>query len=97
MKTQDYECHVTVLATEVNRGALTNIGRQDGWKTSFVDGDPDLGKGTRFFMTSHYTSQEEAIINTNLIANRINGEGFEVIRRKIEHVVADTRAGNWPS
>lgn len=94
---KDYECHVTVEAClGRDRQILELMGQEKGWKTSFVTGDPDLGQGSRFFFTTHFSRMYLAWHSTNALAVALELALYKVVRRKIELVVADTRAGTWP-
>lgn len=96
----DYECHITVEADESLTNFLEMEGRTTGWKTSFIAGDPDLGQGNRFFFTKHYSSLEDAKGGTERLARdlaRNEGVGLKVVRKKIEHVLMDSRSGTWES
>lgn len=95
MSRQDFECHITVEAIAEQRERLEVIGRKAGWKTSFVVGDPDLGKGSRFFLTAHYPDIDSAKQATNAVAYLIEHWDIRVVRKKVELVVMDTKAGTW--
>lgn len=90
---RDFECHITVEAKQSDREALESCGKAFGWKTSFIEGDPDLGAGNRFFFTKHYSDFDTAKAGTNEMAAAVQWVG--VARKKVEEVLADTRAGTW--
>jgi hypothetical protein len=90
---KDFECHITVEANVKDRNALERCGESFGWKTSFIQGDPDLGAGNRFFFTKHFDNFDLARDKTNEMATIV--KDFGSIRKKIEEVLMDTRAGNW--
>lgn len=94
---RDFECHITVEATKEQRFALERAGGSFGWKTSFIEGDPDLGKGTRFFFTKHYDNLEEAYGGTEKFAELLTRYDVKIARKKVEEVLLDTRANNWES
>lgn len=94
---KDYECHITVDAGK-DAGQikfLEEIGDANGWKTSFIEGDPDLGKGSRFFFTAHFDDLDYAFGQTEALDWGLRMNGIVVSRKKIEEVVMDTRANNW--
>ena len=92
---RDFECHITIEANTSHLEKLTEIGQSNGWKTSFINGDPDLGKGNRFFFTAHYDNLDKAIHNTDALDWGLRMNGFEVARKKIEEVLMDTKANTW--
>jgi hypothetical protein len=92
---RDFECHITVDTHKVNAPILESIGESLGWKTSFIEGDPDLGKGSRFFFTKHYNALDLAYNGTERLNNALGDAMIIVARKKIEEVLLDTRAGNW--
>jgi hypothetical protein len=92
---KDYECHITVEASTGHLEFLTRFGENNGWKTSFINGDPDFGKGNRFFFTNHFGRLDIAIAKTELLARSLEGQDIVVSRKKIEEVIMDTKADNW--
>jgi hypothetical protein len=94
---KDYECHITVEASYSSgqRKFLEEIGEANGWKTSFIEGDPDLGKGSRFFFTAHYNNLDAAFEHTEALDWGLRMQGLVVARKKIEEVLMDTKADTW--
>lgn len=74
-----YEIHLTVA---------TNL-RLEGWKSSFIDGDPVLGSGKRHYLTSYASSLNDANDKMNLAINNLNILKIQIIRTKIEYIVFD--------
>ena len=94
---KDYECHITVEATDSERSTLENFSHYMEWKFSFITGDPDFGSGNRVFLTKHYGSLDEAIAGTNKAVENLEFVDIkEIKRKKIELIIADTKAGTWP-
>lgn len=74
-----YEIHVT-LEEDSNLGP-------EVWTSSNIDGDPDLGKGTRYYRTAHTASLREAMA----LVDRAKEEWPNALRYKIELVILDER------
>jgi hypothetical protein len=91
----DYECHITVDANKDGANAIENIGRIHNWKTSYISGDPELGKGDRFFLTKHFNDKKYAMANVDVITLSLKSMGYKVVRKKVELIVADTKNGTW--
>lgn len=92
---EDYECHITVNVNKAFSKQLEQIGKEYRWKTSFVNGDPDLGRGSRFFFTKHFSILYNAREETQVMASMVQDKGFHVLRKKIELIVADTANNTW--
>jgi hypothetical protein len=92
---RDFECHITVEAQEQSLKLLEDVGITNGWKTSFIVGDPDLGKGNRFFFTAHYDNLDTAFQHTEAMDWSLRMLKYTVARKKIEEVIMDTKADTW--
>src|SRR5690349_14796286 len=60
---------------------------------SRIDGDPDLGKDTRCYLTAHsndYTKLREAM---DLIEEELKFNDIKTLRKKVEKIVYDTHHG----
>lgn len=87
-----YECHLTVSSgqRDLEFDVITS-----GWKFSSIDGDPVEGRGVRHYATRHYKSSlpvETVVERTHLLADQLQELGHVVTRRKVEHVIFDTRS-----
>lgn len=85
-----FECHVTFLPCVANA-----IFPPAGWTMSRIDGDPDLGKGVKHYLTRHFradTKREDVIQRLQEAASAISDQGHDVLRQKIELVIFDLRA-----
>lgn len=58
-----------------------------GWTTSRIDGDPEFGKGVRYYATKHTDTYSEALTSI-IFAKQV---WSKAIRFKIEHVLFDER------
>lgn len=74
-----YEIHVTL-----GEDSGEHI---SGWNHSVIDGDPDLGLGTRHYRTAHRASEAGAYSALNEAERRWP----DAQRFKIEHVIYDDR------
>lgn len=84
-----YECHITFENVDSELEVrLLAYASEVGWKTSFIDGDPALGPGKRFFLTSHASNLEDMYVNMRLVS--IQAPAVP-IREKIEQIVHDTK------
>ena len=88
-----YECHITVETKRPNK--LELFSNSTSWKHSWIQGDPDFGKGTRFFFTKHYTVLKDAVKGTNELELLLKAAGFKCKRKKIEKILFDTKLGCW--
>lgn len=86
---EDYEIHVNVQHNG-DRESVEEVARKHGWKASFIEGPQDLDAGTAF-LTTHTTTYAHAKVVMDLLTRDLN---FQVLRRKIEHVVFDSRRGD---
>lgn len=90
---QYYECHITMVG---NPNSIEHNTKGIGWKFSKIDGDPDLGKGVKCYATMHYSfsrnNEEDIVEKVNQYADFLNEFlDIEVIRRKVELVVYDSK------
>lgn len=91
MAKQYYECHITCegdkLATAL---AIDKI----GWTFSCIDGDPDLGSGTKCYATKQFNARHEddgVIGQLTTAAIQLRKLGVKVLREKVELVLFDKR------
>lgn len=65
----------------------------DGWSDSVIDGDPVLGTGIKFYLTSYAGTKEQALARIDTARNRLalRGDIEYLIREKIEEIVHDQR------
>jgi hypothetical protein len=82
-----YECHVTLRKPQDTR-ELESLALEKQWKTSFIVGDPLLGKEGFFYFTTHHVDYDQIFSKMRSLADRL---GTLVIREKIEHIVYDTK------
>lgn len=87
-----YECHVTLPEMNVHGKAFCNgLAQELGWKTSFIIGDPLLGVNGFFYLTAHNRDSHRLYGKMKELLGRLEREGLEVLREKIEHIVHDTK------
>lgn len=84
-----YEMHVTYL--DEPRAAFPAV---EGWKPSRIDGDIDLGEGTRHYLTKH-AHRSTALFRlkdeVDECARKLREMGKHVVRTKVEDVLYDNR------
>jgi len=88
-----YECHITMVGDPAIIKPL--VDKVHGWKFSAIDGDIDLGDGVKCYATIQYNfrySPEAIILILDTVADALEAEGVNVIRRKIEAVIHDDRS-----
>lgn len=93
-----YECHITLESDphfDVSKikAAVENL----HWKFSAIDGDPSLGVGVKCYATAHFNERmgDVAVLKTlNAVADKLYEQGAQVVRRKIELVIHDTRSNS---
>ncbi len=82
-----YECHVTFMTSEGDP-------RITGWKFSAIDGDPVLGAGVKSYLTRQFKDSKplaDVIAEVEFAAAQLRDSGLRVLRRKVEHVIYDTK------
>ena len=77
-----YELHITLLEPV----------ELEGWKSSAIDGDPLLGDGVKYYLTTYSVSEEQGHDKINQALDVLHNK--KVIRAKIEHIVYDVRITN---
>tara|TARA_R110002094_G_scaffold152296_2_gene140183 strand:- start:458 stop:760 length:303 start_codon:yes stop_codon:yes gene_type:complete len=90
---QYYECHVTFMenfdADPDSMGPALM-----GWKFSQIDGDPVLGAGVKSYFTRQFRESlqlDSVKAEVDQVAEVLIAEGYEVLRRKVELVVYDSK------
>lgn len=87
----NYECHITIKAEAANIGE--KVAAEMQWKTSEIKRDPILGPDTHFYLTAHDTDLGRMTRKMHHTACYLENEGAEVLRKKIELIVYDTKTG----
>jgi hypothetical protein len=92
---QLYECHVTVHkpTSTTARDELNKIAQDFHWKTSEIERDPILGHDVYFYFTSYGSTLESISTRMDALAGKLTEAGVKVVRKKIELIVHDWRAG----
>lgn len=88
-----YECHVTFIAPpESDSTSMGPTGM--GWKFSQIDGDPVLGAGVKAYFTRQFRESipmDQVRAEVDQVGDVLVAEGYEVLRRKVELVVYDSK------
>lgn len=87
MRGSYYEIHVTLEEDAKVEAQLAVWVIAGKWAYSKIDGDPDLGKGTRYYRTAHANSLTAAL---QLVIDAQQAWP-SAIRYKIEEVLLDIR------
>ncbi len=93
-----FECHVTCGAEACS--LFDELASALHWSTSTIDGDPLLGKGPRFYFTTHAkgTLAEHSIrMRMRMLVRELRAHGVEPVRCKIEAIVYDTKGAPVPA
>jgi hypothetical protein len=93
-----YECHITIEkpTTRERLAQCESVGERHGWKTSFIDGDPVLGKKVYFYFTRHARTYGELYSRMKELEATLESNTVAAVRSKIEHIVYDTKTGVTP-
>jgi hypothetical protein len=83
-----YECHITLHLADAGRASSILI---PGWKTSEIARDPVLGDDTHFYLTAHDRDSLTIYEAMRLMSKMLAESGIEIIRKKIELTVYDTK------
>lgn len=85
-----FECHITVaLPNSMER--FESLAKDFGWKTSVIEGDPLLGKYGFLYFTSYDADFDFMVKRMDQMADLIRERNGEVLRKKIEKIVYDTK------
>ena len=86
----NFECHVTLVPSEDPSWVETieAIAKQHKFKTSFITGDPVLGKSKYFYLTAHDATYAHLFERMN---NVVASLPTKPVRLKIEQIVYDVR------
>tara|TARA_R110002096_G_scaffold192856_3_gene374602 strand:- start:312 stop:614 length:303 start_codon:yes stop_codon:yes gene_type:complete len=90
---QYYECHVTFMASVEDDSCRMGPALM-GWKFSQIDGDPVLGAGVKSYFTRQFKESiplDSVRAEVDQVAEVLIVEGYEVLRRKVELVVYDSK------
>lgn len=85
-----YECHITMIGDpETIKPKVERL----KWKFSAIDGDPTLGDGIKCYATRHFNARMDRDIVQDLLdgAAEVLAQSVDVVRRKIELVLYDSR------
>lgn len=88
-----FECHVSVLkpASPAGMDDLHKIARRLLWKTSVIDGDPDMGDTIFFYFTRHRALVAPLMEEMEELSDALRAAGYPVVRQKIEQIIYDRR------
>lgn len=92
-----FESHITLLKPQSTEKArlLFKLSEEYGMKTSWITGDPVLGTGKWFYISSYSENFDELLLRVKEMAVKLRDLGFEVVREKIEEILYDTKTGHF--
>jgi len=87
---QNFECHVTLVPSDDPSWLETieKLAKEHKFKTSFITGDPVLGKAKYFYLTAHDKTYNQLAYRMQTIVNALP---TRPVRLKIEEIVYDVR------
>lgn len=87
-----FECHITCHIKDSEKVEEESIFSKH-WKFSKIDGDPLLGAKPHCYLTCHSVGFKDIKEDMNTTAERLTSKGIEVLRKKIEEIVYDSKTG----
>lgn len=86
----DFECHVTLVPVDEPYWleVVEHVAKTYRFKTSFIVGDPVLGKAKYFYCTGHDVTYDALMSRMNMLVKDLP---TAPVRRKIEQVLFDER------
>ena len=91
MRQELYEIHLTFDTNAERREELERYTESLGWKWSYIQNDPVLGKKNFCYATRYAGSMDKAL---DEIRGFVSESPEDAIRQKVEHIVYDTKAGD---
>lgn len=93
-----YECHMTFEPDKVAAATKTltheileDIGVEYHFTFSEIEGDEQMGPGTKWYLTRSKTDGASLANDMNALTIALGSAGIPILRRKIEHIVFDER------
>lgn len=86
----NFECHVTLVPSDEPEWtkSIEEVAKKHKFKTSFITGDPVLGKAKYFYLTAHDATYAALFDRMN---NVVTDLPSRPVRLKIEQIVYDVR------
>ena len=84
-----YECHVTT--NRIYKDKILSVAEKHKFKTSAIEGDPELGSDTHFYCTSHSSSYINLYNRMEALIQDLKDLYIPILRKKIELIVLDER------
>lgn len=85
----NFECHIT--CTMPHSALAAAVAVRNHWKTSAIDGDPELGKHVFFYLTKHDEDYVRLHGHMKMTVGDLERAGVLVVREKIELIMHDVR------
>lgn len=92
-----FESHITLSKPSSMSKAkiLLALASENKMKVSWITGDPVLGVGKWFYISSYSTDFDTLLRDVKNVSIKLKALGFEVIREKIEQIMYDTKTGHF--
>jgi hypothetical protein len=87
----NFECHITLHFQAGKNHRVQELAKSHHWKTSGITGDPVLGPGDWFYLTTHGADWITIFNRMQGMSAALIEIGVEVVREKIELIVYDTK------
>lgn len=93
---KDYEIHLTLTAGggELTYEQFVQRSKELGWKASVFEHDDVDGIAGKWFLTTHASSEPQAIDLVKGMVHGLECSDFTVERSKIELIIFDTKRGD---
>lgn len=86
----NFECHITL--TKLSQFQLaTSIGRLNGFHFSSINGDEQLGTGTKGYLSKTSDYIPNLLYDMEQVIDRLELHDITWIRKKIECIILDER------
>ena len=86
-----FECHITMVG---DYKLIQQLVEATDWSFSAINGDIMYGNGTKCYATRHYNMKkgiDKVLTSLHNVADALAQNGAEVIRRKVEIVLYDSK------
>ena len=86
-----FEAHITCKRDDSEK--VGQVGKYYEWKFSAFDADPLMGDKPYCYLTNYDPNAQTLLNSMNDVCDELKAIGVEVLRRKIERIIYDTKTG----